>query len=303
MSRTIKLGLLLFLVLAIVIYGFISFQITSGLVETQRKPLEDNAASFGLEFTDIDFPSRVGGNTLNGWYIPPGDKGPAVIFVHGVNANREEDGDFLNIAARLTEEGYGVLLFDLRGHGRSEGETVSAGYFERQDVLGAFDYLKAQGISPERIGLLGFSMGAATALLAAAEEPSLKAVVADSPFADISDLLAQETARKTPFPEWLVPVFIPGVEVAANLFYSIKIAELAPEDAVSGMDYPIFLIHSTGDSRIPSDHSVRIHAAAHPDSTIWLVQGLEHTDAYPTYPDEYMTRILEYYEERLGLPQ
>ena len=82
---------------------------------------------------------------------------------------------------------------------------MSGGYFEQQDLLGAFDFLVQRGIPPERIGVIGFSMGASTSILGVAEEPAIRAVVVDSPYANASELIAQETARKTVFPQWIVP--------------------------------------------------------------------------------------------------
>ena len=123
-------------------------------------------------------------------------------------------------------------------------------------------------------------MGAATALLAVAEEPAIRAVVADSAFADVRDLIAQETARTTPFPQWLVPVFIPGMSAMSSVLYGIKVGEMVPEKAVAALGYPILLIHSDADSRIPFGQSVRIHASAPAGSELWLIPGSAHADAF-----------------------
>ena len=147
-------------------------------------------------------------------------------------------------------------------------------------------------------GLIGFSMGAATSIMAAAEEPRITAVVADSPYADASDLIAREAARKTPFPLWLMPIFIPTTKLMAKGIYGIDIGELVPERAVARLGYPILVIHGTEDQRVPLEHGQRVVEAAKTGSVLWRVPGVDHVDAFLTYPDEYVDRVTEYFGSR-----
>ena len=281
-------------------YGAVSYFMAAGLTKVERKPLENDPMDYGLGVQDVEFSSRTGDVALSGWYIPVSTKGePTIIFVHGLSGNRAGDND-MKLARRLADSGFGVLLFDLRGHGSSEGERASGGYHERQDLLGAFDFLVRREIPSNRVGIHGFSFGAGIALLAVADEPSIGAIVADSPFADVSELVAQETARATGFPQAVVPVFIPGMKMTANLLYGIKLEEIVPQEAVARVDYPVLLIHGMADSRIPKQHSVRIHSASHPDSDLWLAPNVGHTEAFSTYPDEYAAKVLSYFRARLG---
>ncbi|MGH2543728.1 MAG: alpha/beta hydrolase, partial [Ardenticatenaceae bacterium] len=289
MRRAIKFGVPALLILLAIVYALISFLMASGVTKADRKALTTTPAAFGMEYEDVEFPPRddTDGITLRGWFIPAENSGQAILFVHGINSNREEGEDFLNLASRLVGNGFNVLLFDLRAHGESDGEQVSGGLRERQDVLGAFDFLISRGIESDEIGVLAFSMGAATALQTAAQEPRITALVADSPFADVADMVAQETARTTIFPRWLVPVFIPGMKLFANVIYDIDIGEIVPEDAVKQLDYPIFVIHGLADTRIATEQGIRVHEAAHPDSELWLVPEVDHVDAFREHPDEY----------------
>ena len=192
------------LVLLLVIYGLISFLIASSVTKADRKEQEDHPSAYGLEFEDVEFVSRRGDITLRGWYISGQEEKPTLIFVHGIGSVRSGDRA-VDLASRLVANGFNVLMFDLRGHGSSEGDKVSGGYFEQWDVLGAFDFLAGRGVLQGRIGLVGFSMGAATGVLAAAQEPGIGALVADSPYAKASDLIAHEAARKTVFPRMAYP--------------------------------------------------------------------------------------------------
>ena len=292
--RVLKWAVPILLVLLVVLYGLISYLIASGVASVDRKPQEDDPAAQGLTYEDVEFQSRKGDVTLSGWYIHSTDKKATLIFVHGINSKRSGD-KAVDLADRLVARGYDVLMFDLRAHGTSGRDKATYGFNER------FDFLLSQGVAAESIGVVGFSMGAGTSLLALAEEPRIRALVADSPYAKGSDLVAHEAARQTPFPKWIMPVFVPTVKLMAKGIYDVDIGFLQPESAVSRLPYPILVIHGTEDSRIPSSHGVRVHEAAHADSQIWLVPKVDHVDAFLTHPDEYVERVAAYLEARLGL--
>ncbi|HAL49137.1 MAG: alpha/beta fold hydrolase [SAR202 cluster bacterium] len=298
-KRIVRVGAPVAVLTLVVMYLGISYLIASGVTKAERNEQEDSLGAYGVEFETIEFESRRGDVTLDGWYVPPVSQHSVIIYVHGIGSVRTGDG-LTDLAARLHQRGFGALMFDLRAHGSSGGDKISGGYHERFDVLGGYDYLLARGVEPDDIGVLGMSMGAGTAALAAAEEPGIEALILDSPYAKASELIAQETARKTPFPEWFVPLFEPGVDVLADLLFDIDIEALAPEAAVANLGYPLMVIYGTDDTRIPTDHSQRVYDAAPAGSTVWVVEGVEHTDAFVEKPDEYSSRVAEYFLERLG---
>ena len=298
--RLVRWGVPAALGLVGVAYTLISFLIAQGVTKSDREEQEDHPTAHGLAFEDVEFLSRRGDVTLSGWWVPAEGDGPVLIFVHGIGSKRSGDGAVV-LAASLHQRGFSALLFDLRGHGSSEGDQVSGGDHERADVLGAFDFLTGMGVSAERIGLMGFSMGAGTSLMAAAQEPAIRAVVADSPFATASDLIAQETARKTVIPKWLVPVFLPVSKLMARQFYGINLGALKPEESVAQLGYPVLVVHGDADERIPVEHGQRVFEAAHPGSELWVVPDVDHVDAFLTYPEEYVRRVGDYFAARLGV--
>ena len=296
--RVPAVGALLLLAL---LYGAVSVFLANGITKADRKAFEHTPTEYSLPFEDVEFTTRGGDIVLRGWYVPAAEDGPTVVFVHGLSSNRAGD-EAVHLASRLRAQGFNTLLFDLRGHGTSGDGVVSGGYFEQNDLLGAYDFLVSRGVSPEDIGIIGFSMGAATSVLGVSQEPGIRALVADSPFANATDLIAQEVSRKTPVPKWLVPLFMPGTVLAADLFHDIKLGELSPETAVADIGYPILLIHGVEDTRIPVEQGVRVYEAAHPDSDLWLAPDVDHVDAFLTYPEEYTDRVASYFRERLGDP-
>ena len=277
----------------------VSLFVTQSLTSAERNPQEAHPSDYGLSVEEVEFTPRGESLLLSGWYLPGEADAPHLIFVHGLNSVRSGD-NAVELADRLVERGYNVLLFDLRGHGSSQEGRLSGGYYERQDVWGAYDYLREwQGAGMREVGLVGFSMGAATAVLSAAEEPEIGAVVADSPYAVVSELLAQETARSTPFPEWLTPIFIPAIILLADWQYGIDINALAPEQAVGRLDYPALVIHGDADTRILVSHGARVAEAGALGTALWRVPGADHVDAFESSPNEYVERVAEYLDARL----
>ena len=281
----------------VVLYGSVSFLIAQGVTNANRKPQEQIPSDFNLVSEDVEFFSRRGDVKLSGWYLPGDDSGPHLIFVHGIGSVRSGD-KAVGLAARIVGLGYNVLMFDLRGHGSSGGDKVSGGFYERADVLGAFDYLLRRGVDVGRVGLMGFSMGAATSIMAAAQEPRITALAADSTYANASELIAREAARKTLIPGWLTPVFMPASKLIANGIYGIDIGSLVPEESVADLGYPVLVIHGTEDKRIPLEQGQRVAGAAKEGSSIWLVPEVDHLDAFLTHPDEYTERVDEYFSSR-----
>ena len=286
-------------VILALLYGGISVFLADGVTKADREAFDETPTDYGLSFEDVEFFTRDESITLKGWHIPTTEDAPTIIFVHGLGSTRAGD-NAVGLAARLWAEGFNTLLFDLRGHGTSGDGKVSGGYFEQYDLKGAYDFLRGRGVPSERVGVIGFSMGAATSVLCVSEEPSIRALVVDSPFANASDLIAQEVARKTPVPKWLVPLFGPGTKLAADVLHDIKLADLDPESAVAGIDYPILLIHGVEDTRIPVEQGIRVHAASHQSSSLWLVPDTDHVDAFLNFPDEYAERVIAYLRDRLS---
>ncbi len=132
-------------------------------------------ADYGFAYESVTFPTAQG-ETIAAWYIAS-QNGAAVITVHGASGNR---GDTLGQAAVLAKHGYGVLLIDVEGFGGSTGRTNDYGLYGDRDVAAAVDYLKTRPeVDASRIGALGLSMGGEIVLTSAAQQPDLRAVVAE----------------------------------------------------------------------------------------------------------------------------
>lgn len=275
----------------LIVYLGISLWQTVGIMEVPRRPVEGSPASMGLEYEDISFPSRVNGITLKGWFIPGGPF--AVMIINGYHCHRVEPSlGTLELSKDLVERGYSILLFDPRGCGESEGEGVLLTDFER-DIGGAVDYLKSRGY--QDIGILGFSLGAAEALIFAAEDGAA-AIVSDSCFANAVEGFIKAAATEKGLPELLVKFFTPGILLMARIFYGFEVVD--PVDRVADVSCPILFIHGEIDDRVPVEHAHRLYQASNnPDDALWIVPNVSHCQAYLTDPTGYVDRVTDFFEE------
>ncbi len=156
---------------------------------------------------------------------------------------------------------------------------MGLGWHERRDVRGAVDLLLERGIKPGRIGVHGTSYGAATAILSAAAIPEVGAVVADSAFADVREIMDREIEMRTGLPAEIVRLLRPGIAFVAQTFYDLDLDAIPPERAVPNIaPRPILFIHGREDKRIPVKHARRLFAASkNPADELWI-HPLGHTD-------------------------
>jgi hypothetical protein len=292
MKWWLKLGLALILVVVIAILGISAF-LGYSMTKVERVPIEENPALLGLKYEDVSFSSRDDELTLRGWYLPALNSEEVIIMVHGGEQHRADPSmGMLDIASGLVEHGYNVLMFDLRGHGESDGNRMSAGYFEKRDLLGAVDYVKGRGL--KHIGVLGFSMGAATALMATPESDDIDAVVTDSSFADLKDMMEPEFAKRTKFPKFFLPTLLFVVKIMYGVdFNAIKPVELVSEIAPR----PIFFIHGELDETVPLEHAYRLQQASqNRQNELWVVPETGHVSSYVDHPEEYMNKITTFFD-------
>lgn len=246
---------------------------------------------------DVRFPSRDPDITISGWWIPAADPAaPVIVVVHGHTSCKRDD-DVLLPAGMLYRSGFSVLLIDLRDHGDSSDEDLryAGGTEEYRDVLGAWDWLQsAKSIPMERIGLLGISLGAATALIASGEEPRVAATWADSSYADIGVAIRAELARNR-YPEFLE---VGGVAMA-QLLSGDDLRSRSPLVAVGRMTgRPLFITHGTNDGRLSVDYAhtlVDTAEVAGVEASSWIVPGAEHTQAMWLHPEEYEARLADFF--------
>jgi len=259
-----------------------------------RRPAPDppaDPAALGLPHEEVSFQTEDG-LTLRGWFIPtPAPARGTIIFCHGHSGSM--DGD-LGYVPAFHQHGYSVLMFDFRGHGRSDGARVSMGYHERNDVLAAIRFLEGRGI--HAVGLLGFSMGGATAIASAPLSPAVKAVVTDSAFATLDTTVAGGL-RAQGVPE-LIPRLVGRLAVkVADLLLACRLEDAYPIRWVSQVaPRGLFIIHGEDDIYVPASDARRLYELAGEPKELWLVPGAGHREIDRTAPEEYLPRILAFFD-------
>jgi pimeloyl-ACP methyl ester carboxylesterase len=197
----------------------------------------------------------------------------------------------------LAAQGYDLLLFEFRGHGDSDGDTFSLGKWETRDIAGALAFLDARGVG--EVGVLAYSMGAASALLAAPDHPQMRAIVADSSFADLSTVILSEAERLSP----VMKLLYPGVALMSSVMYGIDLEETRPREAVARLgERPLMLIHSTRDGLIPVGEVYKLQEAARGNRNleVWVAEGGAHVSAFADNRDEYIQRVGEFFDRHMA---
>jgi pimeloyl-ACP methyl ester carboxylesterase len=274
----------------------------------QRHPVspDKTPGALGVFFEDVRFPARGDGVGIAGWYIPSGQTCKAIVLVHGKDANRTREllpdlgnhvpGRFPDLAVSLNKGGFAVLMIDLRGHGQSGDARFGFGRTERLDVLGTVDWLVSRGFRPGSIGVLGVSMGAATAIGAASIDGRIGAMVADSSFAELAPLVEQSWASVTHLPG----LFLPMTKWIGKHWFGCDIDAARPVDEIATIQRPVLLIHGDADPVIPAGHARKLKQSAGGRAELWECHSARHAGAYFLDPQAYVGRVRVFFDRHLN---
>jgi uncharacterized protein len=293
-AGAIILGLLALLGIALLIF---TYQQARVLLTPVRKLPELRPADVGLAAEDVWIASPRG--RLGAWYVPARN-GCTLICCHGINDNR---GQWVAQVARLhRERGYGALLFDFSGHGDSEGNLVTYGAREREDVAAVLAYLRGRGdVDMRGVGIMGYSLGAITSVLAAAVEPDLHAVVIESGFADVHRDVATLFHRYTGLPAFpFADLVVSWAERISR--GTARLSDIRPMRVI-GQIAPraVFIISDLKDSIADEPYDgEHLYASAREPKRLWQVADVGHVQAFAVLPDEWIARVRDFLDEYLA---
>ena len=289
----LRIGVVL-LSLSVLVLG-VSAYVGWNLTHPPKKALQTTPAAVGLSYEPVSFVSRQDGLVLQGWLLTSPENRLTVICSHGYRQNREQaDVPLLPLAKVLVEHGMNVLLFDYRNSGESAGQMTSVGQYEVRDLLGAVDYVHSRQELNPKVALLGFSMGAATAILAGAEEPTVAAVVADAPFADLTRYLEANFSVWTGLPT--VP-FNRTILAVTPIVTGLQPEKVSPVQVVSKFGgRPLLLIHGEADDDIAPENSLELQQA-YPAAELLRVAEARHVKSYQQDPKRYEAVVLKFLQK------
>lgn len=265
--------------------------------------IDASPADEGLPFEDVTFPADVDRLIISGWLIPQTTRATAVVMVPSGGHNRlnrpidprQTAGAQLALARALWERGHTVLLYDPRGTGRSEGDRLSYGSLEARDLIGALRFLETRGFPLDRVGVVGWSMGAATALFALARA-RYGGLVVDSPLAgfsqdDVASYAARALGLSLPVAKAGTRIMTFGVFAAARLMWGMDLRKGAAE-TLRQRPVPTVVIHGKADSQVSISSGEEVARAAG-DALIaaHFPEGVQHVQAYANDPAWYVETV------------
>lgn len=296
-GKKMSIGIVVFLVFVSLVAAARLWQMGTTardlLLYPARLPVTESPADFGLADWEPVSLTAADGIEIAGWYFPPDENGAALVMVHGFSANRTK---MLAETAILTRHGYGALLIDLRNHGDSGGDVTTWGYDEWLDVQAGVNYLLSRPeVNPDKIGLMGKSMGSAAMVIAASRLPEVKAVVAMSTYAGFPDNLRSLTMRIGGRPEWLAPLVLRQMAWKTGR----PLAEVRPVAEIGNYQGAILFMHGAHDEIVNPKHSQELFAAANEPKFLYLQPDAGHINILASDPVEFENQLITFFDTYL----
>jgi len=248
--------------------GALNFAIRRGLAAPR---VVERGRPAGLPWREVRLPT-ANGKSLFGWFVTAGERRPALVVMHGWGGNAEM---MLPLAAPLQAAGYALLLLDARCHGQSDDDSFASLPRFAEDIEAGLRWLAAQPeVDPLALGVVGHSVGAGAALLAASRQPTVRAVVSLAAFAHPATMMRR----------WLASMHIPYWPLGAYILAYVqrvighRFDAIAPCRTIARVACPVLIVHGLADETVPVAEARQIHAARASDAVELLLVPGSHDD-------------------------
>ena len=243
----------------------------------------ESLREYNIPYQDVELVT-ADGVMLSAWYTPP-KNGAVILLAHGYADNRPE-----SIYVMLAKEGYGVLAWDFRAHGLSGGDFSTLGYYEQMDAEAALDYAIAQeGVA--HVGAWGGSMGAATLILTASKRAEIKALVSDSSFPSLDDVM------QVSFP---FEIIRPLIMFFGEYYSGANMDEVRPVDEIGKIGpRAVFVIDGWEGAAVIMNSPYRLYDAAKEPKAIWVEEGIPHLGMLANNPKKYQRQMINFFDQYL----
>ena len=260
---------------------------------TTRNLPDETPTDFEMEYEDVTI-TNSDGMKLAGWFIPS-ENGAVIIMQHGYKSTRDE---LLNEAQMMHAHGYGVLVTSVRAHDQSEGELITLGYYEMQDMEAWYQYLISRDdIDPDKIGIIGNSYGGMLAIQYASVNENIKAVVANCAFSSMSDTVSTSVRHFTGLPDF---PFVPLIVFWAENMTGIQMEEIDTTRWIPDISpRPVFLMQGGKDTVISPESGQILYDAANEPKELWFDPELGHVGFDKERAEEYEARVSAFFDQYL----
>jgi len=248
---------------------------TSKMYELKQVPHTETPEKFGFTFEEVRFPT-ANQRSLYGWWIPAEkhpETAPTLILVHGWSRNLSR---MMRYIEHLHPLNYNLLAFDARHHGSSDLDNHSSMFKFGQDIQAAVTYVTTRAVDPEKIGLIGHSIGGAGSVYAASLAKQVKAVVTIGAPANPVDVMKYEFKRHH-LPNWLAWLILKQIQTRIGVPYDL----FAPVNNIAKARASFLVIHGEDDQIVPHGQGVKLSQAARPDQAeFWSIPGRGHSNCH-----------------------
>lgn len=274
-----------------IVLGLVMLWLVGSLM---TRPTNAKVRQFAANVQSVSITSEPG-IVLAGSYWPGSrEDAPALLLLHGNGGNRN---DVAGTAAWLDAHGFRVLAIDMRGSGESSPASKSFGLFEARDASAAFDWLKSRNPSA-KIGVIGFSLGGAAALLGDDGPLPADALVLESVYPDIRTAIFNRISAHS----GIVPAYViePLLSFQSLPRFGVWPSRISPIDALRRVRTPVMLVGGGADIYTPPMETQAMFDSVHRNGEIWLLDGLTHDQVVQSDNPAFRQRLLAFLNKYLG---
>ncbi len=280
------LKVMILIIIFILAYSLLQFVLS---IHPPRYYSSNTPRDFKLDYENVSL-TTADNIKLKAWLIPSEKAKSTVIIGHGYPFDK---GNILPVA-RFLHPDYNLLFYDHRYFGESQGRITTVGLREVEDVKVMIDFVKKR-FPQQPIALYGFSLSASAMLMSNPDPQKVKAIIADSPYANLELMVKRIYSLFGPL-KW---PFVQVTSILTRIFFQTSPSLVSPQLAVENKTIPILLIHGEDDSQIAVENSRLIYQSNPQVMDLWLVKGADHGQSYALKKNEYEQRVKEFLKKNM----
>ncbi len=290
MSSKKKIIAITLIFLFIILFIVVPYYIAYSSLHPSRCGYHKSPDDYGLSYTNFTVTTKDG-ISLKGWIIDPKgeEKNPIIIIMHGYTSCKASNL-ILSVSRDLAQRGYRIVLFDFRAHGESGGDMTTIGPLEaKYDAKAVIDYI-SRGYPNRSIVLMGYSMGAVVAIMEGNNDTRVSAIIADSPYPLLNEVVPRWLKAKMGIPTWYSHII--G-------FFGEKIAGIDTNYGpmkLYKINKPLLVIVGTKDPLLREDEANKLAAKSCCGRAL-IVNGAGHVDSYDVLNGKYIEEITRFIDE------